>query len=64
MSMIKRGSSENSKPSVVSSTYRCVNCGHLDKVSSTCPKCEGRMVESVISTEAAEGCKNGTCKIR
>lgn len=70
MSMIKRGHSDSSRPSVISSVRRCAQCGHCDNFSFTCPKCQGRMTESIIDSgvndkDCDEDCErsNGTCKL-
>ena len=55
MSMIKRGHSENSKPTVISFTRKCTKCGHTGS-TSLCPKCQGKMVET-------NKCQNGTCTL-
>lgn len=63
MSMIKRGHSDGSRPSVISSAKKCSQCGHCDKYSSVCPKCQGQMVEVVVDTEINDKCPGGICKL-
>jgi len=63
MSMIKRGHSDTGRPSVVSSSKKCSQCGHCDSSSQVCPKCEGVMVPVVFETEAPTNCKNGICRL-
>lgn len=64
MSMIKRGHSDNSRPSIISSSRVCKNCGYSDSASKVCPKCQGVMVLECNDPKPDSGnCPNGICSI-
>jgi ribosomal protein L32 len=63
MSMIKRGHSDSSRPSVISSSKKCTKCGHCDRSSQVCPKCEGTMIDVVVESQDQGNCKDGICRL-
>jgi len=68
MSMIKRGHSEPTRPTVISSMKKCAMCGHVDNTSTICPKCEGAMVVVLVDNPPEEkpsgcNCVGRICRI-
>ena len=65
MSMIKRGNSDNTRPTVIQINYRCATCGHFEHGSaagSTCPTCQTAMLR-VAASPTLPDCPGGICNL-
>ena len=69
MAMIKRGKSDGTKPSVIKSSYNCLDCGYVGE-PGVCPQCNGVMKETVSYDQndspdksCSGGCPGGCCPI-
>jgi hypothetical protein len=68
MSMIKRGNSDNNRPTVIQISYRCATCGHFEQgvtAKSTCPTCQTAMMRVPISPApiSPPECPGGICNL-
>jgi hypothetical protein len=66
MGMIKRGHSDNSRPSVISTTKKCLKCGRTHDSSKSCPFCEAdsaSMRDVLVEKKLDDRCPGGICKL-
>jgi hypothetical protein len=71
MSMIKRGNSDNNRPTVIQISYRCATCGHFEQGATarstcpTCPTCQTAMIRVPASPMpiSPPECPGGICNL-
>jgi len=64
MSMIKRGHSDTSRPSVISATRKCTQCGTTHASSRVCPACQGQMRDVIVDNRPDDDkCPGGICNL-
>jgi rubrerythrin len=64
MTMIKRGHSDTNRPSVISSTKKCLKCGTTHDSQKVCPVCKAQMSDVLVESRPDDDrCPGGICRI-